>query len=277
MTNLCLCIFHKIPLFFQGFFPLLPCTSDLKWQVSYLCKERNYAPWVQATDALDRFISRLDPTDDAKDVKDLKERKEVWKKVKKWVANLVMPYFKETGGFRFSGQLTEEEKHLKVHMIKFACDQLELKQCLNSCQEQFAEYLAGKQIDSYLLTTIKKFGQSPLWTNAEPVCDNMLNETQYDFNAEEGLKYLETCWERLNKVPRREMLLGKLVSKVELEKDVERLRKWWESISQGQRKFRSALKDHKWAASIFKKVEARAKSRSDCEPMLHETIKQVFK
>ena len=251
-----------------------PHIFDFESQVSYLCKERNYAPWVQATDALELFISRLNPT--AEDAKDLKERKEVWAKVKKWVANLVMPYFKETGGFRFAGKLTEEEKHLKVHMINFACDHLELKQCLKSCQEQFAEHLAGKQIDSYLLTTIKKFGQSPLWTD-EPVCDNLLNGTQYDFNAGEGLKYLETCWERLSKVPRREMLLGKLVNKVELEKDVERLRKWWESISQGQRKFRSALKDHKWAASIFKKVEARAKSRSDCEPMLHQTIKQVFK
>ena len=72
------------------------------------------------------------------------------------------------------------------------------------------------------------------------------------------------------------MVLGKLVNKVELEKDVKRLRKWWDSISQGRRGW-SALKDIKWAAKFVKKVEARAKSKSDCEPMLLETVKQVFK
>ena len=78
------------------------------------------------------------------------------------------------------------------------------------------------------------------------------------------------------------MLVGKLVNKVELKKDVERLMKWWKSISQGRRREGgnvnwSALKNRKWATRIFKKVEERAKSKSDCKPMLYETIKQVFK
>ena len=123
----------------------------------------------------------------------------------------------------------------------------------------------------------------------------MLNRIQDNFDAKEGLDFLEFCWEKLSKMPKREMLVGKLVNKVELEKDVKRLRKWWEKISQGRRRDgetaklnrantqpfmsanQSALPDHKWASKVFKKIEARAKSKSDCEPMLHETIKQVFK
>ena len=193
---------------FELFFLLpKPFSSSFKSQVSYLCRERNYAPWVQATDALECFMKRIDPKYDL-DAKDLEERKEVWEKVKKWVANLVMPYFKETGGFRFAGKLTEEEKHLKVHMIDFACHQLELQECLKSCREQYTEHLAGKQIDSYLLSTIKEFGRPPYWTEfgGPPYwtlldCEKMLNGTQDNFDAKEGLDFLEYCWEGLSEMP----------------------------------------------------------------------------
>ena len=263
--------------------PNLLDLSNFKIQVSYLCKERNYAPWVQATEALYSYILR--PIKPRNGDKDHKEREEVWEKVKKWVVNLVMPYFKETGGFGFVGKLTEEEKHLKVHMIDFACAKLDLEPCLKSVQKQVAEHHAGKKkIDSYLLDFSRKFGIRPILWNIPPsidaLCEKMLNGMQDEFTAEEGLDCLEKCWDRLAKMPRRETVLSKLVSKVEQQEEAEKLRKWWRSIQLGRPEGNLSprvLEEHKWAARIFKNVEARAKTREDCRPMLYEMIKQVFK
>ena len=198
------------------------------------------------------------------------------------------PYFKETGGFTFSGKLNEEEKHLKLHMIEFACDKLNLTPCQASARKQWAEHSSGKKlIDSYLLETIERFGNTvsfkpSLWnlppTISPTFCDEMLNGTRNDYDAGEGLEYLEKCWDRLHKLPKREILLRKLVSKVELQEDVEQLSKWWRSISQPGGNVNSrALMKHEWATKVLKNVNVRAKSKEDCRPMLYETIKQVFK
>ena len=253
-------------------------------QVSYLCKERNYAPWVQASEALYSYVLRVIKPRTGE--KDFKEREKVWEKFRIWVTSLVMPYFKETGGFTFSGKLTEEEKHLKLHMIEFACGKLDLTPCMDSAKKQWAEKSADKkQIDSYLLKTIKRFGTN-VWNplphaNIKAFCDKMLKGAPNDFDADEGLLYLKKCWDRLNKLPKREILLSKLVSKVELHEDVEKLKKWWKSIGGGKQPGGNvnprALKEHTWATKILKNVNRRAQSKEDCRPMLYETIKQVFK
>ena len=221
--------------------------------------------------------------------KDFKEREKVWEKFKEWVASLMKPYFKETGGFTFaSSKLNEEEKHLKLHMIEFACDKLNLTPCQASARKQWDEHSSGKKlIDSYLLETITRFGNTvgfkpSLWnlppTSSPTFCDEMLNGTRNDYDAGEGLDYLKKCWDRLHKLPKREILLRKLVSKVELQEDVEQLSKWWRSISQPGGNVNSrALMKHEWATKVLKNVNVRAKSKEDCRPMLYETIKQVFK
>ena len=61
-----------------------------------------------------------------------------------------------------------------------------------------------------------------------------------------------------------DLIVGNLVGQVELDKDVERLRRW--------RIGRELVR----AKNIFKQTELKIQAKEKCRDMLHKTIKHVF-
>ena len=262
------------------------------FQVSYLEKERNIAPWRQGSQFLLNIWDLLKPRQNDTDVE---ERSMVGGQFKDWVLNLVMPYFYETGGFEFVGQPIEEEKHLKELMVSMVCKSgnLNHKPCREYAAKKIKNWFAGKEkIDSYLFWVFFSAGsQRPTGPTKErmlslpsleepfdfvkSLCDRILTGTEDEVDAEEGLMVLENCWDQLSRSPMRELLLGKVVSQVVLHKDVERLRRWRRSREGRGGTVGRALKES-WAEGIFKQVDLRDQAKEKCRNMLFETIKQIF-
>ena len=260
-------------------------------EVSYLGKERNIAPWRQASHFLLLVLDLLKPRENDSDVE---ERSRVSGQFKDWVLNLVMPYFYETGGFKFVGQPTEEEKHLKELMVNMTCNSAKLnhKPCRKYAAKIIAKWLANEHTfeDSYLLwiffdarhdePTKKRMLSSQRedkpFNSVKSLCERILSGREDDVDAEEGLEVLETCWHQLRRSPTRELLLSKLVSQVVLHKDVERLRRWRRSRERGGGTVVGRALKESWAEGIFEQVDLRDQAKEKCRNMLFETIKQAF-
>ena len=75
---------------------------------------------------------------------------------------------------------------------------------------------------------------------------------------------LETCWDELSKSVEIDLIVGNLVGQVELDRDVERLRRWRLGRELGR------------AENIFKQIELKIQAKEKCRDMLYKTIKQVF-
>ena len=75
---------------------------------------------------------------------------------------------------------------------------------------------------------------------------------------------LETCWDELSKSVEIDLIVGNLVGQVELDRDVERLRRWRLGRELGR------------AKNIFKLIELKIQAKEKCRDMLYKTINKVF-
>ena len=250
------------------------------FQVKYLEKEKNIAPWKQGSKHLIGILDLLNPRENDTNIKD---RESVGRHFRDWVINLVMPYFYETGGYNLTGHETEEEKHVKALLVDMACNTryLNHKPCRDFAVRAFQKWEAGETtISSFLINKFKlvaekdhrqttnktelsfKTKEISFLTTERSLCGGIYHE--YDFVEDEGLDILESCWDEVNNSTEIELLLGNLVGQVVLHKDVLRLRRWRLGRELGK------------TERIFKQVELRHQAKEKCRDILYKTIKQVF-
>ena len=194
--------------------------------------------------------------------KDEKEREKVIAKFDQWVVDLTMPYFKEhrgpDGDFSFKKKPSEEERQLKEIMCDLACSEIRYSRW---CDKGFPE----------------SFG-------IEHYCKKKLNGLHYSHTAEEWLNFLKVCWDFIEKLPQRNMIVSKVIDKVVTLEHIERLEKWsLDTFGDRNRTYGIAKNrklDKRAPKMLLKLIELKRKNvnaATECKDVFFDTVKRIFK
>ena len=199
--------------------------------------------------------------------KDVKAKDKVIAKFDQWVADLTMPYFKEhrgpdglhgrDGAFSFKKKPSEEERQLKEIMCDLACREI-----------RFSSWCGpGYQ----------------LYQSNEQYCKKMLKELHYSHTTEEWLNFLENCWDFIEKLPQRNMIVSKVIDKVVTLEHIERLEEWsLDTFGDRNRTNRIAKNrklDKRAPKKLLELIELKRKNvnaATECKDVFFDTVKHIF-
>ena len=195
--------------------------------------------------------------------KDEKERDKVIAKFDQWVADLTLPYFKEhrgpDGAFKHAENPSEEEKQLK----KIMCARLTCKKIRYSglCDP----------------------GVSHFWSPRQN-CKKMLKGLHYSHSAEDWLDFLEGCWDLIEELPQKNMIVNKVIDKVVTLEHTERLESWSlktfgdrNRIYELAKNRKSDKKAPKGWYELLKLKRETVNAATGCKDVFFDMVKHIFK
>ena len=100
-----------------------------------------------------------------------------------------------------------------------------------------------------ILHFYREVSVSSFLTTKRGLCDRV--HSKYDFAGDEGLDILETCWDELSKSVEIDLIVCNLVGQVELDKDVERLRRWRLGRELGREVSRYGVQNHQQSFCVI--------------------------
>ena len=195
--------------------------------------------------------------------KDEKERDKVIAKFDQWVADLTLPYFKEhrgpDGAFKHAENPSEEEKQLK----KIMCARL-------TCKEIRYSRLCDP-------------GVSHFWSPRQN-CKKMLKGLHYSHSAEDWLDFLEGCWDLIEELPQKNMIVNKVIDKVVTLEHTERLESWSlktfgdrNRIYELAKNRKSDKKAPKGWYELLKLKREKVNAATGCKDVFFDMVKHIFK
>ena len=194
--------------------------------------------------------------------KDEKEREKVIAKFDQWVADLTMPYFKEhsdsDSAFSFKKKPSEEERQLKKIMCDLACEKIRYSRL---CEP----------------------GYQPFQTT-EQYCKKMLKGLHYSHSAEDWLDFLEGCWDLIEELPQKNMIVNKVIDKVVTLEHTERLESWSlktfgdrNRIYELAKNRKSDKKAPKGWYELLKLKREKVNAATGCKDVFFDMVKHIFK
>ena len=122
-----------------------------------------------------------------------------------------------------------------------------------------------------------------LYQSNEQYCKKMLKELHYSHTTEEWLNFLENCWDFIEKLPQRNMIVSKVIDKVVTLEHIERLEKWsLETFGDRNRTNRIAKNrklDKRAPKKLLELIELKRKNvnaATECKDVFFDTVKHIF-
>ena len=192
---------------------------------------------------------------------DEKEKDKVIAKFDQWVADLTMPYFKEhrgsDGAFKHAENPSEEEKQLK----KLMCAKL-------TCNKIRYSRLCDQGV--------------PLWSPRQN-CKKMLKGLHYSHSAEDWLDFVEGCWNLIEELPQKNMIVRKVIDKLVTLEHFERLERWsFKTFGDRNRIYivaknrKSEKRAPKGWYELLKVKREKVNAATECKDVFFDTVKHIF-